>query len=94
MTTYAVFFLAALLAMHDRIAAVLSWEWAAGLVHALYWILPKTAQLGQAVVGLVGGEEIARHAVTSLNPTTFLTTGAFAVGCLVLASWRFARKDF
>ena len=63
MATFAVFFLSAILANHDRIAAALSAEWAAALVQGLYWVFPKTAQLGAAVVALVLGEPgAAAHA--------------------------------
>src|SRR5262249_20777444 len=47
MTTYAVFFLSAILVARDRIAAAVSTETAANLVKGLYWILPKTAEIGQ-----------------------------------------------
>src|SRR4029077_18420011 len=55
MATYAVFFLAAILSVHDRIAAAVSTEFAAKTVQTLYWIFPKTAELGQATVVLVAG---------------------------------------
>jgi hypothetical protein len=29
-----------------------------------------------------------------LTPMPFVTTGAFAVVCLILASWLFQRKEF
>src|SRR4029453_16703729 len=48
MGTYAVFFLAAILSVHDRIAAAVSTEFAAKTVQTLYWIFPKTPELGQA----------------------------------------------
>jgi len=51
MATFAVFFLSAILSNHDRIAAALSAQWAATLVQGLYWVFPKTAQLGAAVFG-------------------------------------------
>lgn len=94
MTTYGVFFFSALLAGHDRIAAAVSKEWQAKTVHALYWIFPKTAELGRAVVALVAGDQApARlHGVVSWVP--FATTGAFALVCLASASVLFRRKDF
>jgi ABC-type transport system involved in multi-copper enzyme maturation permease subunit len=94
MATFAVFFLSAILAGHDRIAAAMSAEWAANLVQALYWIFPKTAELGRAVVGLVLGDEGPRHARQALTLSPFLTTGLFGLVSLALASWRFHRKDF
>jgi ABC-2 type transport system permease protein len=94
MATFAVFFLSAILANHDHIAAALSAEWAAQLVHGLYWVLPKTSQLGSAVVGLVLGDEGPRRMRDALALSPFVTTGLFGLSCLGLASWRFSRKDF
>ena len=41
MATYAVFFFAAVLSQHNRIAAAVSTELSARIVHGLYWILPE-----------------------------------------------------
>ena len=94
MATYAVFFFSALLAGHDRIAAAVSKQWQANLVNALYWIFPKTAELGRSVVALVS----ATPAVTGLSGSSallpFATTAAFALVCLGLAATLFQRKDF
>ena len=94
MATFAVFFLSAILANHDRIAAALSAEWAATLVQTLYWIFPKTAQLGAAVVALVMGDEGPRRMRDALTLQPFVTTGLFGAVCLALACLRFRRKDF
>jgi len=94
MATYALFFLSALLVTHDRIAAAMSSDWSAGLIHGLYWVLPKMAELGQAVVALVGGEDIPHRVAASLSFAPFVTTGAFTLVCLGLASWLFQKKDF
>jgi hypothetical protein len=94
MTTYGLFFFAIMLVAHDRIAAALSKDWQAFVIQALYWIIPKTAELGQAVVAYVAGDQVPRRIAEALHPTPFLTTAAFAVGCLVLASWIFQRKEF
>jgi len=94
MATFAVFFLSAIFVAHDRIAAAMSAEWAARLVHALYWVLPKTAELGRALVGLVLGEEGPARLRKALLLSPFLTTALFGGVCLSLASWRFQRKDF
>src|SRR6185369_10783619 len=55
MATYAVFFLAAMLSAHNKIAAAVSAEWAAKLINGLYWVFPKTAELGRATVEQVSG---------------------------------------
>lgn len=94
MTTYGLFFFAIMLVAHDRIAAAVSEEWQAWLIQTLYWIIPKTAELGQAVVAFVAGDQVPQRIAEALNPTPFLTTAAFGVACLVLASWIFQRKEF
>jgi len=94
MSTYAVFFFSALLAGHDRIAAAVSKEWQASVVHALYWIFPKTAELGQAVVAFVSAGEAPARLQESLTVVPFATTAAFGLVCLGFASLLFRRKDF
>jgi ABC-type transport system involved in multi-copper enzyme maturation permease subunit len=94
MSTYGVFFFAALLAQHDRIAAAVSRQWQATLVHALYWIFPKTAELGQAVIAFVASGSAPERLSQNVTALTFATTGAFALSCLFLASVLFRRKDF
>ena len=94
MSTYGVFFFAALLAQHDRIAAAVSHEWQARLVHALYWIFPKTAELGQAVVAYVAAGQAPERLTQGLSALTFVSTGAFGLVCLGLSSFLFRRKDF
>lgn len=94
MATFALFFVSAILVAHSKIEAALSSEWSAALVNALYWIVPKMAQLGQAVVALVAGEEARVHVAQGLGPGVFLSTAAFGVACLALASLIFKKKDF
>ena len=94
MATFAVFFLSAIFANHDQIAAAVSSEWAAQLVHGLYWVFPKTAQLGAAVVALVMGDEGPARIRRALALQPFVTTGLFGAACLALACLRFRRKDF
>lgn len=95
MTTYGLFFFGLMLATHEQIAAAVSKQWQATLIETLYWIFPKTAELFQAVVAFVGGEEmLPERMMEALAPAPFLTTAAFGVVCLVLASWLFTRKEF
>ena len=94
MTTYGIFFFGLMLAAHDKIAAAVSKDWQAFLIEALYWIFPKSAELGQAVIALVGGDEMPERVLRVLTPAPFLTTAAFGAGCLILASWLFTRKEF
>src|SRR6266851_6788186 len=94
MTTYGLFFFALMLVGHDRIAAAVSKEWQAWLINTMYWILPKTAELGQAVVAYVSGNQVPERVAATLSPMPFLTTAAFGIVCLALASWLFQRKEF
>ncbi len=94
MTTYAIFIFSAMLVTHDRIAAAVSKEWQAWLINGLYWVFPKTAELMQAVVAFVGGDNMPERITRVLTPAPFVTTAAFGVVCLVLASWLFTRKEF
>src|SRR5688572_11354561 len=66
MTTYGIFFFGLMLAAHDKIAAAVSKDWQAFLIEALYWIFPKSAELGQAVIALVGGEEMPERVLRVL----------------------------
>lgn len=94
MTTYGIFIFSAALVGHDSFAAAVSKEWQANLIHGLYWFFPKTAELAQAVVAFVGGTELPEKMTSVLTPAPFLTTAAFGIGCLALASWLFTRKEF
>lgn len=94
MATFALFFLGAILVGHEKIEAAVSSEWAAQTVRALYWILPKTAELGRAVVALVFGGEGPPRLREGLTLAPFATTGLFGLASLSLASWLFRRKDF
>jgi ABC-type transport system involved in multi-copper enzyme maturation permease subunit len=94
MATYGIFFFGLMLAAHDKFAAAVSKQWQANLIETLYWVFPKTAELLQAVVAFVGGEELPERVLRVLSPAPFVTTAAFGVGCLVLASWLFTRKEF
>jgi ABC-type transport system involved in multi-copper enzyme maturation permease subunit len=95
MTTYGLFFFSIMLVAHDRIAAALSKEWQAAVIQTLYWIVPKTAELGTAVVAYVsGGKQVPEQLARTLTATPFITTGAFGIACLILASWLFQRKEF
>jgi ABC-type transport system involved in multi-copper enzyme maturation permease subunit len=94
MTTYGIFFFGLMLAAHDRIAAAVSKEWQAALINGLYWIFPKSGELGQAVVAFVGGDEMPARVLSVLTPAPFLTSAAFGAVCLILASWLFTKKEF
>lgn len=95
MTTYGVALFGVLLwVAHTRFVAAVSSDWLAYLIEGLYWTLPKTLELGIAVFSYVGGEQMSRMVDTSIPVSAFLTTAAFGVACLTLASWLFTRKEF
>jgi ABC-2 type transport system permease protein len=94
MTTYGIFFFGLMLAAHDRIAAAVSEEWQAWLIEGMYWVFPKSAELGQAVVAFVGGEQLPAKVLEALSPAPFISTAAFGAVCLILASWLFTKKEF
>ncbi|HVT44799.1 MAG TPA: ABC transporter permease subunit [Thermoanaerobaculia bacterium] len=94
MTTYAVFFISAILAAHDRIEALIAVEWRAQAIHILYWIFPKTAELGRAVIALVSGGEAPGQMAGELSAAPFVSTAVFGIVCLSLAVWLFRRKEF
>lgn len=94
MASYGLFFFAIMLVGHERIAAALSEEWLARTINTLYWIIPKTAELGEAVVAFVSGNQVPERVAAALSPMPFLTTAAFGIVCLALASWLFQRKEF
>jgi len=94
MATFGIFLFGLALAAHVQIEAAISQQWLATLISALYWIIPKTKDLILAVVAFVSAGQAPGMVKQTLNPTPFLTTAAFAITCLVLASWRFQRKEF
>ena len=93
MTTYALFFVSALLAAHNKIAAAVSSEWAAKAIHGLYWALPKTAELGRATVSQVAGRAFRGVAPMNLLPI-YASTALFGLLALAAACHLFSRKDF
>lgn len=94
MTTYGLFFFAIMLAGHARIAAAVSRAWQAAIIETLYWVIPKTAELGEAVVAFVSGNQVPEQVAAALSPMPFITTAAFGIVCLALAAWLFQRKEF
>jgi hypothetical protein len=71
-----------------------STELAARIVNGLYWVLPKTAELGQATVAMVAGREAPAPLADIHHFAIYGSTAVFAVASLCLASWLFSRKDF
>lgn len=94
MASYGLFFFGLMLAAHDKIAAAVSKEWQAAAIQTLYWCLPKTAELGQAVMAFVAADSAPARISAVLTPAPFLTTAAFGIVSLAIASWLFTRKEF
>jgi ABC-type transport system involved in multi-copper enzyme maturation permease subunit len=94
MATYAIFFFSAILVTHDKISAAVSTETAARIVDGLYWMLPKTAELGQATIALVAGAQAPERLANVAHFAVFGSTALFGAASLALASWLFSRKDF
>ncbi|MEP7132152.1 MAG: ABC transporter permease subunit [Acidobacteriota bacterium] len=94
MATYAIFFFSAILAAHAKISAAMSKDWAAKLVEGLYWIFPKTAQLGQATVAHVAGDRAFGGIGNVSLMAVYGSTAMFGIATLTLACWLFSRKDF
>lgn len=94
MTTFGIFFFGLAMSGHDKFAAAVSKQWQANLIETLYWVLPKTGELMQAVFAFVGGNAMPERILRVLTPAPFLSTAAFGAVCLVLASWLFTRKEF
>ncbi len=87
MLPYALYLLSVPLVAHDRIAAAMDSRLAAGVVNALYWVLPKTAEIGRDLTAYVLGK--GTPAVLPLA-----STAAFGVVCLAAAVLAFNRKNF
>ncbi|HVT05392.1 MAG TPA: ABC transporter permease subunit [Thermoanaerobaculia bacterium] len=90
MASYAIFFMSSILAAHKQFEAAVSHAWSARTIQVLYWVFPKTFELGKAVYGFVSGGP-GNGADFTLP---FLTTALFAVASLTAASWLFHRKEF
>ncbi len=93
MGSYGIFFLTMILAAHKQIEAALTnpvWIW---LVKSLYWSLPKTFDLQMMLYSFVAQKDLPEK-INNGVALPVVTTAAFAIGCLALASWLFNRKEF
>lgn len=96
MTTYGLCLFSVLLVWHEEFEASVSKEWQAAFIKGMYWVVPKTAELGQVVFAFVASssERVPERVQNLIQVTPFISTGLFALSCLVLASWLFQRKEF
>ena len=87
MVTYVVVFLSPLLAQREQLTRLLSNNVHKAILNGLYYILPKTFEMGELTRSLVAGEPIG-----SWMPVwSSLAFGAILLG---IATVLFARKDF
>jgi ABC-2 type transport system permease protein len=87
MLPYALYTISLPLAAHKQIAAAMDSRFWANVVHGLYWVLPKTTEVGRDLTGYVLGRSIP-----ALMPLA--STAAFGAVCLCLAIVIFNRKSF
>jgi hypothetical protein len=96
MTTYGLCLFSVLLVWHEQFEATVSKEWQATLIKGMYWTVPKVAELGQVIFAFVASssDKVPERIQNLIQVGPFISTGVFALSCLVLASWLFQRKEF
>jgi len=95
MMTYGLFLFSVVIFFeHTRLAAAVASEWKAKLLEGMYWIAPKLVDIGKGVTAYVSTQTGPFKMESALTPGPFITTAAFAIVCLVVASWMFQRKEF
>jgi ABC-2 type transport system permease protein len=87
MLSYALYTISLPLAAHKHIAAAMDSRFWANVVHGLYWVLPKTTEVGRDLTAYVLG-----RTTPALMPLA--TTAAFGAVCLGTALVIFNRKSF
>ena len=95
MAGFAVFVFGLILQFHKEISAALSSAWAAGLIDAIYWVLPKTGEMLRGTVIQVAAGQLGPGGPPAPDYfVTFSTTAIFGFVCLALSAWLFHRRDF
>jgi ABC-2 type transport system permease protein len=94
MSTYALFFMSPILMGLRKVSAAFSKQWHVWMTDTLYWVVPKSAELGQAVFAYVAGGMMPDRVRPDVSAAIYFSTAGFAVACLALASWLFTRKEF
>ncbi|MBI4483344.1 MAG: ABC transporter permease subunit [Acidobacteria bacterium] len=87
MVTYVIFFVSQPLAAREKIVPLLDSQLSVTAFQTLYWVLPKTFELGNLV-----RETALSRPVQSWTPVW--TSGLFGLGALVAAIAYFERKDY
>lgn len=88
MVAVALMFISSLLAQRQIVVNLLNSEWSRQLWQALYWIIPKTWELGKVMRDLILREDPA-YWIAPL-----WTSAAFGVAVFLGAVARFQRKDY
>jgi len=94
MATYAIFVISLPMAAHERMEAAVSSEVSAWLIKAFYWVLPKSPEIGAAVVAFVAGGSAPEQLANKLTLAPFVSTAIFGLACFALAALAFKRKEF
>lgn len=93
MGSYGIFFLTMILAAHKQIEAALTNGIYIWIVKSLYWTLPKTFDLQMMLYSYVAEKPLPEQ-INNGIAAPIMTTAAFAIACLALASWLFKKKEF
>ena len=93
--TFATFLFAVLLYLLNRVSASFSKDWEVALTKTLYWVLPKSFELGKGIFTFIAGSELKLHNISlDVAASAYWSTALFGIVSLVLASWLFTRKEF
>lgn len=93
MGSYGIFFLTMILAAHKQIETALTNVFLIWTVKSLYWALPKTFDLQMMLYSYVAEKPLPEQLNNGIA-VPVMTTAAFAIACLALASWLFKKKEF
>lgn len=93
MGSFGIFFLTMFLALHKQIEAALTNTFFIWIVKSLYWVLPKTFDLFMLLYSYVAVKELPQQ-INNGVAVPVMTTAAFGITCLALASWLFKKKEF
>ena len=93
MGSYGIFFLTMILAAHKQIETALTNVFLIWTVKSLYWALPKTFDLQMMLYSYVAEKPLPEQLNNGIA-APIMTTAAFAIACLALASWLFKKKEF
>jgi ABC-type transport system involved in multi-copper enzyme maturation permease subunit len=88
MAAVALMLISTILAQRNFVVRLLDSEWSRRLWMALYWLIPKVFDLGNALRQII----LFDRGVDLMTP--ILTSAAFGLGVMMMAIYLFRRKDF